>query len=101
MVKQSHNQNDYYHILHRNIGKRYRNVGITSHYQTHHLLHLNQLNSFLQVFGQIFRMSEVVYISSYNMGTWDFPDIANSCTIGLVALRLGHIISTKSLMPML
>ena len=34
----THNQNKYYRIRQRNIGKRYRNVKITSHYHIQHLL---------------------------------------------------------------
>ena len=38
VAKQSHNRNDYYWIHHRNVGKHYRNIKITSRHQNRHLL---------------------------------------------------------------
>ena len=58
MAKQSHNQNDYYWICHKNVGKCYRNVKITSHHQIRHLLLYKPAEQFPSGLG---RVPKVVY----------------------------------------
>ena len=97
MAKQSHNQNDYHQIRHRNIGKCYRNVSITSQHWNRHVLLYKPAEQFPSGLGR-FLVCQNWYITSYNIGTWGLPDIY-AHTLRPVAFWLGCIYQANPSCP--
>ena len=55
------------------------------------------MSSYLHVWADFYSVPEVVY-TTYNMGTWDLPDIYTRA-LGPAALWLGHIYQANPLWP--
>ena len=88
----------YYRMCQQNIGKHYTVIIASYHHIRHLLLYITaeQLSSGLGKLN-FYRVPEMVYIT-YNMGTWDLPDIY-ARALGPVALGLGHIYQANPSCP--